>query len=71
MVILEEGNLSHSRCPLCDMMVPWRSLNGIHWRTAQYKRGADRKRRLLTGEKEREVTARAFSAYGSSLEMVN
>ena len=27
-VILEEGNLSHPRYPLCDMLVPWRSLNG-------------------------------------------
>ena len=23
-VILEEGNLPHPQCPLCDMMVPWR-----------------------------------------------
>ena len=28
MVILEEGNLPHPRCPLCDMLVPWRALNG-------------------------------------------
>ena len=30
MVILEEGNLPHSRCPLCDMLVPWRALNWTH-----------------------------------------
>ena len=30
MVILEEGNLPHPRCPLCDMLVPWRALNGTH-----------------------------------------
>ena len=29
-VILEEVNLSHPRCPLCDMLVPWRALNGSH-----------------------------------------
>ena len=33
-VILEEGNLPHPRCPLCDMMVPWKALNGTHRRTA-------------------------------------
>ena len=37
----------------CDMLVPWRSLNGTHRRTAQYKRGADRKRRRLAVEEER------------------
>ena len=52
------------------MLVPWRSLNGTHRRTAQYKRGADRKRRRLAVEEEREVTTRAFSAYGPLLEMV-
>ena len=29
-VILEEGNLPHPRCPLCDMMVPWKAMNGTH-----------------------------------------
>ena len=28
--ILEEGNLPHPHYPLCDMLVPWRSLNGSH-----------------------------------------
>ena len=23
-VVLEEGNLPHPRCPLCDMLVPWK-----------------------------------------------
>ena len=34
-VILEEGNLPHPRCPMCDMLVLWRSLNRMHRRTAQ------------------------------------
>ena len=34
MVILEEGNLSHPRFPLCEIMVPWKDLNGTHRRTA-------------------------------------
>ena len=27
-VILEEGKLPHPGCPLCDMLVPWKALNG-------------------------------------------
>ena len=29
-VILEEGNLPHPWLPLCDMLVPWQSLNRSH-----------------------------------------
>ena len=63
-VILEEGNLPHPRCPLCDMLVLWKALNGTYRRTAQCTRGEEQKRRRLVAEEEREVTARAFSAYG-------
>ena len=66
-VILEEGKLPHPRCPLHDTMVPWKSLNGTHRRTAQCNQGAERKRRRFAAEKEREVTARAFSVYGHPL----
>ena len=45
-------------------------LNGTHRRTSQCNRGAERKRRRLSTEEEREVTARDFSAYGRPLEMV-
>ena len=34
MVILEEGNLPHPQCLLCDMLEQWWSLNGPHKRTA-------------------------------------
>ena len=34
-VILEEGNSHHPRCHLCDMLVPWKDLNGMHRRTSQ------------------------------------
>ena len=44
-VILEEGNLPHTRNPLCALMVPWKALNGTHRRIEQCNRGADRKRR--------------------------
>ena len=33
-IILEKGNLPHPRCSLCDMLIPWRSLNGRHNNTA-------------------------------------
>ena len=70
-VILEEDTPPpHPRCPLCDMLVPWNTLNGTHRHTEQCTQGAERKRRRLAVEKEREVTARAFSAYGRPLEMV-
>ena len=32
-VIPEEGNLPHPQFPLCDILVSWRSLNRMHWRT--------------------------------------
>ena len=34
-VILEKGNFSNTRCPLCDMIVMWRSLNVSHKCTAK------------------------------------
>ena len=71
MMILEEGNTPHPQCLMCDMLVLWRSLNGMHWKTAQRKRGLDMNRRRLAAEEEQEVTSRAFSAYGHPLEMVN
>ena len=68
-VIMEEGNLPHPRCPLCDMLVPYRSLNGSHKRTAHCKKGVERKRRCLAAEEERAATSRAFSAYGRTLDI--
>ena len=69
-LILEKGNLLHPRCLLCDIMVPYRDLNGTHRFTEQCKQGAERKRRRLSAEEERDATARALSAYGRPLEMV-
>ena len=68
-VILEEVNLPRPWCPLCDMLVLWKALNGTHRCTSQYNRGAEQKRRRLAAEEGREVTARALSAYGRPLEM--
>ena len=43
-IILEEGNLPHPRCENCDMLVPWRALNGCHKNTAMCKSGVERSR---------------------------
>ena len=47
-IIIDEGNLPHPRCEKCDMLVPWRSLNGRHKDTAMLRSGADKKRRRYT-----------------------
>ena len=62
-VILEEGNLPHTRCPRCDMLVPGRTLNGRNLVTAQCDRGADRKRSRLAEEEFKESTKRGFQVY--------
>ena len=70
-IILEEGNLPHPRCSLCDMLVPWRALNGWHHATAMCKKGAERKRRRMAEAKLKDSTERAFEAYGKPLDTVS
>ena len=53
-VILEDVNLPHPRCPKCDMLVPCRTLNGRQPATVKCARGAERKRRRLAEEEFRE-----------------
>ena len=55
---------------MCDMMVPRRSLNRVHRRTAQCRKVVERKSWRLAVEEERAVTSRVFRAYGLPLEMV-
>ena len=43
-VILEEGNLPHPRCPQFDMLDPWRTLNRRHPATSQCASGTEQKR---------------------------
>ena len=69
-IILEEGNLSHPRCSQCDMLVPWRALNGKHHETAMCRSGAERERRRMAETKLRESTEMAFEAYRKQLEAV-
>ena len=53
-IILEEGNLSQSQCPRCNIMVPWQALNGRHLAIAQCAKGAEIKRRRMEEEELRE-----------------
>ena len=56
MIILEEGNLPRPRCPRCNMLVTWRSLNGRHKSTVMCRSGAESKRRQLAETEVREST---------------
>ena len=62
-VILEEGNLPHPRCTLCDILVHRRALNIRHPDTDQCARGAERKMQRLVEAELRESSRRAFEAY--------
>ena len=64
MIILEEGNLPHPRCPQYDMLVLWWYLNGRHNSTAMFRSGAERKRRRLAETEVREIMGMAFEVYG-------
>ena len=66
-IILEEGNLPHPRCPQCDMLVSWRSLNGRHKSTAVCRSGEERKRRRMEETEIRESTEMDFEVYGEQL----
>ena len=69
-IILGEGNLPHPRCPQCNMLVPWRSLNGRHKSTAMCRSGAENKRRRLLEEEVRDSAEMAFEVYGEQLQAV-
>ena len=69
-IILEELNLPHPRRKNCDMLVPWRALNGRHKDTAMCKSGVEWKRRRLAEAEIRESTEMAFDAYREQLESV-
>ena len=70
-IILEEGNLPHPRCSRCDILVPWRALNGRHHATAMCMKGAEQKRRRMEETELRESMERAFKAYGKPIETVS
>ena len=69
-IILEEVNLPHPRCSRCDILVPWRALNGRHHTTAMFRKGVELKRRQMAEAELRYITERAFKDYGKPLETV-
>ena len=70
LIILEEGNLPHPRCPRCDMFVPWRALNGRHKNTEMCRSGAEKKRQRLAAAEVRDSADMAFEVYGEQLQIV-
>ena len=66
-VILEKVNLLHPRCAQCNILVPWRDLNGRNPATAQCARGAERKRWRLAEAETRESSEWVFEAYGGPI----
>ena len=70
MIILEEVNLPHPRCPWCDILVPWLLLNRRHLTTAQCANGVEIKRQQMDKEELRESVERAFQTYIRPLETV-
>ena len=69
-IILEEGNIPHPRCPRCDMFVLWRALNGRHKNTEIYRVGADKKRQQLAEAEVRDSTEMAFEVYREQIQTV-
>ena len=55
-IILEEGNLPNPQFPRCEIMVPWKALNGRNVTTAQCAKGADQKIWRLAEDETRDST---------------
>ena len=66
-IIVEEGNLPQPRCSLCNMLVPWTSLNGRQPNNAKCTKGMEWKRRRLDAEQMWVITEQALRAYGRPL----
>ena len=69
-VVLEEVNLPHPGCTRCNILFPYRALNGRHPAKAHCARGAERKRRRLAEAEIWESLERFSEAYGELLENV-
>ena len=69
-VIMEEVNLPHPKCPRCDILFHRWALNESHSATDQCSRGVERKRWRLAEAELRESSEKAFEAYREPLENV-
>ena len=67
-VIMEEGNLPHNRCPAWDMIIPWADLNRCQSNTTLFMQGAERKMWRLEEEEARAGAATTFQAYDQKLD---
>ena len=71
MIIMEEENLPHPKCPRCDMFVPWRALKGRHKSTEICRSWADKKRQRLAEAEVRDSAEMAFEVYGEQWQTVS
>ena len=62
-LIMNEGDLPHLHCLLCDILVPWEALNGLHLKMDLCSKGLERKRLRLVVEAARAGTEMEFLAY--------
>ena len=62
-MILEEGIRPYSRCPQCDMLMPYKALNGWHLTTELCRWVMERKWCGLAEEEAQEGTEREITAY--------
>ena len=46
-IIFEEGNILHQKCPQCDMLMPWHALNRGHLATSLCSKGTERNQMRL------------------------
>ena len=67
MVILDEGNLPHTRCTRCNIFVPWVALNIIHTSISLCPRGAEQKWHQIAAERTKSIVESAFWYYGQTL----
>ena len=69
-IILKDVNIPHLRCPRCEMLVTWNSLNGQHVTTAQCDKGVERKMCWLSIDEIRDSTEQAFQSYSRPIKTV-
>ena len=70
-MIMEEGNRPHPRCPYCDMSVPWAAINRRQPATSLYAQGTESNRRSLAEDESRAGAVTGFRSYDSPLETVS
>ena len=66
-LIPEEGNQSHPRCPQCDMFFPQEAVHWAHPTSSMCRRGSKRKQQRLVSMETEERIGRVFLSYGTLL----